>query len=67
MTSTKNKVKATVTWWVLEIGNEVSFKGQKGYVVTSIGRNNGENTVVYITLPTVNKARRVRIKDLSWN
>lgn len=61
------KANNTVTWWVLEIGNEVSFKGQKGCVVTSIGRNNGENTVVYITLPAVSKARRVRIKDLSWD
>ena len=53
-----------VTWWTISIGMSVTYKDQQ-VLVTYVGRNNGEQTIVHIQLPNVAKARRVRMKELS--
>lgn len=53
------------SWWTLEAGMEVVYKGDKA-LCTSLGRNQGDETIVFIQIPTKNKAKRVRMKELSW-
>jgi len=59
-----HRKSAKPTWWTLTIGDHVTYNGLSA-LVTSIGRNNGENTIVHIQIPTIAKSRKVRMKELS--
>ena len=53
------------SWWTIECGDEVRYKGELSYV-THIGNNKGDETLVKITLAGQAKAKQVRIKELTW-
>ena len=53
------------TWWNASTGDEVHYKGEKA-IITYIGRNMGEDTIIKLQLPTRKKAKQVRMKEVTW-
>lgn len=61
----RRKANSKISWWTATVGDRVMYKGELG-TITYIGRNQGEDTIVKLILPSRVKAKQVRIRELSW-